>query len=129
VENPDAYAWVFDVVSSDPACRRAALDRYRVTLEAAHEAQHWINRVWALAGSPAPEQPHLAAEMDQARAAKRDADAQTFFAPLSHWWCGWNIDPLGHEEFAPHAVCSWNGRHVSQMSGGRLEAGAIHLGV
>ncbi|HCT78030.1 MAG TPA: hypothetical protein DGG94_04075 [Micromonosporaceae bacterium] len=60
--------------------------------------------MWAQAGSLAPEQPNLAAEMDQAFAAKREADALTFFAPIRRWWNDGSNDPAWHEEFAPYAV-------------------------
>jgi len=100
----DAYGWIFDLVSSDAGRRRAALERHRVTLEASHEAQHWINRVWAKAGTPVPREAHLAAEMDQARAAKRDADALTFFAPINIWSVDWLIDATKHARYAPYAV-------------------------
>lgn len=96
--------WVFDLVSPEAVRRRAALERHRVTVEASHEAQSWINRVWAESGTPAPHEPHLAAEMDQARAAKRDADALTFFAPIYAWCAGWSIDATRHALYVPYAA-------------------------
>jgi hypothetical protein len=51
-------------------------------LAAASEALRWSNRVWAQAGTPAPVEPHLAAEMDQARASFRWNREQTIFGPI-----------------------------------------------
>jgi len=99
-----AVGWAFDLVSPEAARRRAALDRHRATMEASNEAQQWINRVWAEAGTPVPQGARLGAELDQALAAKRDADALTFFAPLGEWWADWPIDAVKHARYAAYAV-------------------------
>jgi hypothetical protein len=114
-----APEWVFDLVSPEADRRRAALDRHRTTLEDSHEAQRWINRVWEQAGTPAPQEAYLAAQMDQARAAKRDADALTFFAPISAWSADWSIDVSRHAQYAPYAVLflEWEARYPLEWRG------------
>jgi hypothetical protein len=81
----------------------AALERHRHACEAYLAANDWINRVWAAAGGPAPEQPHLAAEMDQARAAQRDAHDATFHGPISTWW-DFRTDASTYARLSPYAV-------------------------
>jgi hypothetical protein len=83
-------------------------------LSARHGANS-LNRVWAAAGTPVPQEVHLAAEMDQARAAKREADARTFFAPMYAWWAG-SIDPDTHARYAPYAVLflEWEDRYPQE---------------
>jgi hypothetical protein len=51
--------------------------------------------------------------MDQARAAKRDADALTFFAPIDAWSADWSIDATRHAQYAPYAVLflEWETRY------------------
>jgi hypothetical protein len=73
---------VFDLVADDDVVRGRALARHRALVAASTEALHWSNRVWMQAGTPAPEEPHLAAEMDQARAAERWHRDQTIFGYL-----------------------------------------------
>jgi hypothetical protein len=51
--------------------------------------------------------------LDQARAAKRDADALTFFAPIHAWSADWSIDATRHVQYAPYAVLflEWEARY------------------
>lgn len=79
---PDVGAWVFDLIASDDLVRHRALTRHRELVARSLNALHWSNRVWMQAGTPAPEQPHLAAEMDQARADQRWHHGQTIFGYL-----------------------------------------------
>ncbi len=72
-------SWVWGLASRDDDVRRKALERHRALVEAAVRALHWSNDVWRRAGTPAPSEPHLAAEMDQARAAFRHHRGQTIF--------------------------------------------------
>lgn len=72
-------SWVWGLASRDDDVRRSALERHRTMVEAAAGALHWSNDVWRRAGTPAPGEPHLAAEMDQARAAFRYHRGQTIF--------------------------------------------------
>jgi hypothetical protein len=76
------HSWVFDLIATDDVLRRRALARHQALLVAAREALRWSNRVWAQAGTPAPAEPHLAAEMDQARASFRWNEEQTIFGPI-----------------------------------------------
>jgi hypothetical protein len=94
-------AWVFDLISTDDRVRGRALARHQALLEAAREANHWINRVWAQAGTPAPEAPHLAAEMEQARAAHRHYVGQTIFELLGGCY---DTDQTVRERHARYAL-------------------------
>ncbi|MFB9905687.1 hypothetical protein [Allokutzneria oryzae] len=64
-------SWMFDLVAPDDILRGCALARLKSSNAAKSEALHWSNSVWARAGTPAPTEPHLSAEMDQARAEYR----------------------------------------------------------
>lgn len=94
-------SWVFDLVAADEAVRRRALARHQASIAAAAAALHWSNAVWAQAGTPAPTEPRLAAEMDQARAAQRWHTDQTIFGLLRGFH---SEDPLVREIHAPFVV-------------------------
>lgn len=79
---PDAGAWLFDLIAPDDRVRHRALTRHEELVARSLNALHRSNRVWMRAGTPAPEQPHLAAEMDQARADQRWHRNQTIFGYL-----------------------------------------------
>jgi hypothetical protein len=85
-ESSGNHLWVFDLIASDDVVRRRALARHQALLEKASEALHWSNGIWARAGTPAPTEPHLAAEMDQARAAFHWHRRQTIFGPIEAYW-------------------------------------------
>jgi hypothetical protein len=76
---PDVGTWVFGLIDRDDAVRGRALARHQALVAASSEALHWSNRVWRQAGGPVPKEPHLAAEMDQARAEHRWHRDQTIF--------------------------------------------------
>ncbi|MDX8034214.1 hypothetical protein SK803_28695 [Lentzea sp. BCCO 10_0856] len=80
--DPDVGAWVFDLIARDDLVRQRALRRHQELVARSLNALHWSNRVWMQAGTPAPQQPHLAAEMDQARADQRRHRGQTIFGYL-----------------------------------------------
>lgn len=84
-ELPDDHGWVFDLVNADDGRRGLALARHRQLLEESAAALRWANRVWAKAGTPAPQEPHLAAEMDQARAAFRTAQGIAAVLAMVTW--------------------------------------------
>ncbi|WP_053723333.1 hypothetical protein [Saccharothrix sp. NRRL B-16348] len=103
-------SWVWGLVSSDDAVRRQALARHQASIKAAAEALRWSNDVWARAGTPAPSEPHLAAEMDQARAAFRHHYGQTIMeltAPV------WGDDRELRDRHAPFVLLylDWEGRY------------------
>ncbi|NMO56856.1 hypothetical protein HH310_37500 [Actinoplanes sp. TBRC 11911] len=79
----ESHSWVFDLVATDDVVRHRALNRHRALLAAAAEALTWSNRIWAQAGTPAPTEPHLAAEMDQAQADFRWHREQTILGPIT----------------------------------------------
>ncbi|HYQ68933.1 hypothetical protein [Actinophytocola sp.] len=103
-------SWVFELVSTDGRVRGRALARHQSLIKAALEANHWMNRVWAQAGTPAPEEPHLAAEMEQARAAHRHYMGQTILGLLSGFW---DRNPQIREQHAQFALLylTWERRH------------------
>lgn len=94
-------SWVFDLIATDEAVRRRALARHQASIAAAAEALRWSNAVWAQAGTPAPTEPRLSAEMDQARAAQRWHTDQTIFGLVSGFYSN---DPVVKEIHAPFAV-------------------------
>jgi hypothetical protein len=57
------YSWAFDLIAPDDEVRYRALRRQQALLAMAAEALRQSNRVWAEAGTLAPGEPHLAAQM------------------------------------------------------------------
>jgi hypothetical protein len=106
-------SWVFELVSTDDRVRGRALARHQSLITAASEANRWVNRVWAQAGTPAPEQPRLAAEMAQARAAHRHYLGQTIFELVGRLW---DENPEIREQHAPFALLylTWERRHPAE---------------
>jgi len=86
------HAWVFDLVAMDDIVRHRVLARHQTLLAEASEALRWSNRVWAQAGTSAPAEPRLAAEMDQARASFRFHWEQTIFGPVDAFLNPWRFD-------------------------------------
>ncbi|MFE9746373.1 hypothetical protein ACFYOT_15830 [Saccharothrix saharensis] len=103
-------AWVWGLASRDDDVRGRALARHRELVEHARQALRWSNDVWARAGSPAPDQPHLAAEMDQAQAAFRYHRGQTIFGLTASLW---DDDHEVRERHAPFVLLylAWEGRY------------------
>ena len=103
-------SWVWGLASRDDAVRRQALQRHRALVEAAGQALNWSNDVWRRAGTPAPDEPHLAAEMDQARAAFRYHLGQTLFELTGSLH---GDDPDLRERHAPFVLLylAWEGRY------------------
>ena len=103
-------SWVFDLVSADDRVRGRALSRHQSLIAAAMAAIHWSNRVWAQAGTPAPTEPRLAAEMAQARATHRHYLGQTIFGLTAGLW---DRNPAVREQHAQFALLYlvWERRH------------------
>ncbi|CRK58491.1 SC10B8A.06, unknown, len: 219 aa; located between inverted DNA repeat units [Alloactinosynnema sp. L-07] len=94
-------SWIFDLVSPDDSVRGRALARHQAAVAEGRTALHWMNSVWARAGTPAPAEPWLAAEMDQARAAMDWHNKQTIFGLLDGFH---SDDALVREMHAPFVV-------------------------
>ncbi|MFI6760033.1 hypothetical protein ACIBF5_12935 [Micromonospora sp. NPDC050417] len=101
---PGNQSWVFDLTASDNVLRHRALTRHQALLAAASEALHWSNRVWEQAGTPAPTEPHLAAEMDQARAEFRWHRERTILGPISAFFESERSDSVARLLYAPYLV-------------------------
>jgi hypothetical protein len=101
---PGNHSWVFDLIAPDDVVRRRALTRHQALLAGASEALHWSNRVWAQAGTPAPAEPHLAAEMDQARADFRWHHEQTILGPIGAFLDSEQSDSVARLRYAPYPV-------------------------
>lgn len=103
-------SWVFELVADDDRVRGRALARHQSSIASAIDANHWANRLWARAGSPAPAQLHLAAEMDQARATVRHHLGQTVFELVD---ASLDKDPVVREQHARFALLYlvWERRH------------------
>jgi hypothetical protein len=97
---------VFDLIAEDDGVRSRALRRQRALLAAAAEALRESNRVWAEAGSPGPGEPHLAAQMDQARADFRWHRVQSLEGPVEAFCRGGSGDAAAELLYAPYAVLS-----------------------
>jgi hypothetical protein len=96
-------------VSRDDGIRRNALERHRSSIEEAFDGLRRMNDIRARTGSFAPAEPHLAAEMDQARAAFRYNGNQTLFGLLDSLW---DDDQEVRERYAPFVLLYlvWEGR-------------------
>lgn len=70
-----------------------ALMRHQALAARSAGGLHWSNQVWMQAGVPVPEEPHVAAEMDQARADHRWHRSQTIFGYLDAFFAAdpWDI--------------------------------------
>ncbi|MCE6993327.1 hypothetical protein LZG04_00670 [Saccharothrix sp. S26] len=103
-------SWVWGLASRDDDVRAQALERHRALVERARQALHWSNDVWRRAGSPAPREPHLAAELDQAQAAFRYHLGQTIFELVGSLH---DDDPELRERHAPFVLLYlvWEGRY------------------
>jgi hypothetical protein len=114
--------WVFDLIARDDLVRRRALVRHQALLTAASEANHWSNRVWAEAGTPTPVELHLAAEMDQARAAYHWHCQQTIFGQIDAFWSAERADLVARSMYAPFAVLylQWEARYPQEWGSARL---------
>lgn len=103
-ELPGNHSWVFDLIAPDDVVRHRALARHQALLTAAWEALRWSNRVWAQAGRWSPTEPHLAAEMDQARAEFRWHRQQTIFGPIEAYCDSDHTDSVARLLYAPYVV-------------------------
>lgn len=74
--------WVFDLIAPDDRVRGRALARHRALVAGSLAGLHWVNRVWRQAGTFAPREAHMSAEMDQALAHHRRHSDQTIFGHL-----------------------------------------------
>jgi hypothetical protein len=95
---------VYDLIAPDDVVRHRALARHQALLLAASEALHWSNRVWAKAGTPAPDEPHLAAEMDQARADFRWHWEQAIFGAIGAFFDSSHADSAVRLLYAAYLV-------------------------
>jgi hypothetical protein len=77
--------WAFDLVAVDIDARARARQRHEATKEAHWAATQQVVSLAAEAGSPAPTQPHLAAQMDQLHAAVQDAEQYLLMSAVSGW--------------------------------------------
>jgi len=73
---------MFDLIDRDDVVRGRALTRHRTLVTASGDALHRYNAIWQEAGTPAPEQPHLAAAIEQAWADHQWQSDQTLFGRL-----------------------------------------------
>jgi hypothetical protein len=115
-EEPD---WAFDLLSSVPHRRMAALTRHRELLRDASVALARMNAIWAEAGTPVPDQPHLVAARDQAQAAFDAARNGTIFGPIGGFVQGTHrANHHQHDRYAPFAVLflQWERRHPKEWS-------------
>jgi hypothetical protein len=112
-ELPGDHSWVYDLIAPDDDVRHRALNRHRELLATAWEARHWQNRIWARAGTPVSAKPHLAAEMDQARAEYDWHRQQTIFGPIDAFWDAGPADQQARRRYAPYAVLylQWEATH------------------
>ncbi|WP_367131832.1 hypothetical protein [Saccharothrix sp. HUAS TT1] len=103
-------SWVRGLVSCDDNVRRNALERHRALIEGATSALRWSNDVWRRAGRPAPDEPHLSAEWDQATASHRYHVGQTIFGLVDSLW---DDDSEVRERHAPFVLfyLVWEGRY------------------
>ncbi|WP_157528058.1 hypothetical protein [Nocardia sp. NRRL S-836] len=101
---------MFDLIAHDDRVRHRALERHRQLVARSLDALHWSNRVWAQAGTPAPREPHLAAEMDRARADHRRHRDQTIFGYVDAF-----LETRG-EAYWPFVVLylRWEARHPEE---------------
>lgn len=76
--------WMFDLISADPDRRGQAVRRHQELDLAAMEADNALAAVWHRAGRQ-PEDPGLAAELDQATAAIREAYRRCWVVTAGHW--------------------------------------------
>lgn len=106
-------SWVWGLASRDDDVRREALARHQALIKAAADALRWSNDVWARAGTPAPSEPHLAAEMDQARAAFRYHHGQTIMELTAS---AWGEDQELRDRHAPFVLLYlvWEGRYPDE---------------
>lgn len=132
----ESHSWVFDLVAADDVVRHRALERHRDLLAAAAEALTWSNRIWAQAGTPAPAEPHLAAEMDQARADFRwhrertilgpigaYGDEQQLYAPYLVLFLQWETDYPG--EWKAPGTWMWSPWTTKEVILRRLDRGGV----
>lgn len=77
--------WAFDLVAVDADVRSQALQRHETTKEAHWAAQQQVNALSAEAGTPRPAETHLAARMDQLRAAVHDANQYLLMSMVTDW--------------------------------------------
>lgn len=103
-------SWVLGLASPDDDVRHRALARHQALIEGATRALYWSNDVWARAGTPVPSVPHLAAEMDQARAAFDHHRGRTIFALVDSLY---DDDREVRERYAPFVLfyLRWEGQY------------------
>jgi len=116
VNRPSARSWAFDLIAPDDAVRARALARHQALVEGSGAALRWTNRVWREAGTPLPTQPHLAAEMDQARADQRWHHDQTLFGHLDRFLDADLEDEVAHALYGPFVVLylRWEACHPAE---------------
>jgi hypothetical protein len=116
---PGDHSWVFDLVAPNADVRHRALTRHQALLTAASEALRWSNSVWARAGTPAPNEPHLAAEMGRARADFHWHQQQTIFGPLDAYS---NSESVARLLYAPYLVLylRWEADYPQEWRGSGL---------
>ena len=101
VEVEPDLSWVYDLVAPDDAVRGRALARHQALVAEMVRAQQQVNAVWARAGTIEPREPHLSAEMDQARADLSWHTRRSLPGLLGEFW---SADALVRELHAPFAV-------------------------
>jgi hypothetical protein len=121
------HGWAFDLVSDDPAAREAALNRHRDLLRQSALGRKWQNHVWALAASPAPDDPALAAEMQRARQMTDAARHESLYGPLDDFLSAQGRDDPGAAESGLPFVLlflAWERSHPSEWRDERQHTGS-----
>ena len=100
---PGDHSWVLDLVAPDDGVRHRALARHQALLAAASDALDWSNEILARGGIPVSE-PHLTAELDQARADLDWHRQQTVFGPIEAFYDSVYDNPAAREQYAPYVA-------------------------
>ncbi len=113
---PGDYSWTSDLIAPDDEVRHRALRRQQALVATAAEALRRYNGVWAQAGTPAPSEPHLVAQMDQARADFGWHRDQSLEGPVEAFCLSGPGDPAAELLYAPYAVLSlqWETSYPSE---------------
>jgi hypothetical protein len=106
------------LVAAEDVVRARALARHQALLAAAGEALRRQNRLWALAGSFAPTEPHLLAATDQARAEFDRSKRQTIFGPIEVFLQAARSDASARQTYCSYPVLylQWEADYPQQWA-------------